>query len=97
MANHNGYIFIAPNGKYVSETHFLSHGNTGPARSFCLTPNLDAAELFPCDELPRNGCDYARVRDGLRDLGFENTQWADDLTAMQARSVQRIEIGDYEE
>lgn len=91
MANHEGYVFIAPDGRYLVRRDVLSHGGK---REHCweLTTCLDTAELFSYKEL-----DPIRPLDGFDDIArhFDITppQLRDILTPVAAKSSQKIEIG----
>jgi hypothetical protein len=90
MANHTGYIFVAPNGAYIAELP----GPPGLSRTFILTHLLDAAQLFPTTGLPSHSADYSRVTCTLRELGFTE-DYQKLLIPLEARSIQRIEIGNF--
>ena len=92
MANHEGYVFIAPDGKYLQRSKLLSHGTTGRNR-WWVTPMLDCAFLFP----NANGLDNIRHGEGFEALAEElkigYPDFAEVFTAVPAHSIQKIVIG----
>lgn len=89
MADHHGFIYIGPDGR------FLSHGTTDKT-CWALSPNLDCAHLFPMDKLGP-----IQPGEGFEDLADEWDVPLRDvnkyLVPVPARSVQRIEIGFFQD
>jgi hypothetical protein len=96
MADHTGYIFVAPNGMYLSIANCFCDNNP-PKPIFRLTVYLDCAHLFPTYKLPTNPVGYGQVLNALKKMGFSdnNEELFERLTPIAARSIQRIEIGDF--
>lgn len=91
MANHTGYVFISPTGLYLTRCRYLGHGNYTWAMG--LNVHLDAAEVFPGENLVTGGKDYdwMRVRESL---GVRTPQACiGQLTPLPAVSHQKITIG----
>ena len=89
MANHTGYIFIARDGRYITQTqHPLEYR---------VSPHLDCAHLFPSKELPIGG--LSRLMDiyswrmddpeGIKEFAKRY------FTAVPALSIQSVEIGEH--
>lgn len=92
MANHEGFVFMSPDGKYLQRRVLVSHGPTDMIR-WSLTPALDGAFLFPHG----SSLDNIRQGEGFEDLATELDIGFSDFrqifTPIPARSIQRIEIG----
>ena len=93
MANHTGFIFIAPNGAYLVRSPIVA--GSQDHMKLCLL--LDMASLFPTPDLPTD-VDWAAVVRALSDMGDRAGKDAKDcLIPLPAKSFQRIEIGVYPE
>jgi len=81
MANHTGFVFISPDGKYLRRSSYMGHGNY--SFSFTLAHSLDAATLFPASSLgePTENEDWESIK-----------YKAKDLIPLPAKSFQRIEL-----
>lgn len=93
MANHQGFIFIAPNGHYLTRNTVNTHGPNAKT-VMGLTQYIDAATLFPTEILQCMHGDWSSVRDGIRDMCnvSDVAPIAQYLLALHAKSFQRIEI-----
>lgn len=91
MANHEGFIFVAPDGRYLMRRELLRHGGHTQIM-WELTTCLDAAEIFAYEELdpikPGTGFDSICL-----ELDVSIHQLRDYLTPLRAKSFQRIQIG----
>jgi hypothetical protein len=91
MATHEGFIFVAPDGRYLIRREILRHGGNTQT-TWELTTCLDAAEIFAQDELdpikPGQG-----FEDLARDFDVSIHQLRDYLSPLPAKSFQRIQIG----
>jgi len=96
MANHVGFVFIAPNGQYLVRADTARVGSDRYVMR--LTSNLDSATLYPFKELPNRPEqeDWEKVSNSLapnKTSAFVKTY----LTPVPAKSFQRIEIGTFDE
>jgi len=92
MANHSGFVFISPDGRYLQRSKLLSSKVT-PKIVWRLTTMLDCAHLFPHED----SLDNIRYGEGFGDLCQEFDIGLADirtfLTPVPARSIQKIELG----
>lgn len=92
MANHEGYVFMSPDGKYLQRSTLLSHAARDKIR-WWVTPMLDCAFLFPdassLDDI-RHGEGFEALAEELK-IGYPD--FAGVFTAVPAHSIQKIVIG----
>lgn len=89
MVNHTGFIFIAPNGAYLTCKENADH-NIRVKNNMNLTIHLDAATLFPSPNLPHS-CNWGKVIEALSEFGLHGLV-EKYLIPLNAKSFQRIEI-----
>jgi hypothetical protein len=92
MANHSGFVFMSPDGRYLQRSSLLSSKPT-PKILWRMTTMLDCAHLFPHEA----SLDNIRYGEGFEDLCQEFDIGLSDvhtfLTPVPARSLQKIVIG----